>query len=269
MSCSKKGDSSAFRPQSLVEAKMTMAKCGYDIIDIVLSKINTVEDIEHNLFYEIKVSDYADLLGLKHSKNAYRKMARACESMQGKGFELYRDRVGKKKKFYVWFPSIDYDEERQSVILELHKDTKAMLVDAKRNKESITYYTLRYVLPMKSQYSKRIYYMCKEWTSTGKRFDLIDDLRLKLDIPKSYRYGMIKKSVFDKAVEEINELSDLTISYTETYEKGRGGAKVVGITWTIKEKKTVSKKNTISKKNKFNKFEQNDYDFAEIEKLAL
>lgn len=273
-----KGDKNAFRPMSIVEAKMTMIKAGYDIIDIVLSKINAVEDEEDNLFYEIKVSDYAELLGLKHSKNAYRKMAQACESMQGKGFELYRDRSGGKKKFYVWFPSIDYDDERQSVILELHKDTKAMLVEAKRKREPITYYGLRYVLPMKSQYSKRIYYMCKEFTKSGKRYDALDDLRIKLDIPASYRYGMIKKNVFEKAVEEINSLSDITVSFNEAIEKGRGGSKVVGITWNIKIKNTMkAEKTAISKslnvekkrcKNKFNDFEQNDYDFAAIEQLT-
>lgn len=268
----KKENSTAFKPQSIIEAKMTMPKAGYDIIDIVLAKMNTMEDDESNLIYEIKVADYANLLGLKHGKNAYRKMAQACETMQGKGFEIYRDANGRKKRFYVWFPMIDYDEDRQSVVLELHRDTKKMLLDAKQNNESLTYYGLRYVLPMKSQYSKRIYYMCKEWTSTGKRFDTIDDFRAKLEIPKSYKYGMIKKSILDKSVEEINNTSDIEISYSETFEKGRGGAKVVGLTWTVKEKNKdhkSDKKKVVKTNNSFNAFEKTDYNMEEIEKMVL
>lgn len=276
----------AFRPQNLVEAKMSLDKAGYDLIDIVLGIINEEPETDYsNLRYEIRVADYANLMGLKHTKNVYRKMAQACEVMEDKGFDLYQSKDAKKHKHYTWFPMIDYDEERQSIILEVHRDTKAMLVSAKINKEPITYYGLRYVLPMKSQYAKRIYYMCKEWVNSEnqRRFDTVEDLRQKLDVPQSYRYGMFKKSVLDKAVAEINELSDIEVTYSETYEKGRGGTKVVGLVWDINKKaiaessqnrrteqaKESFAENRKQSKNRFNNFEQQRYDIAELEQQLL
>lgn len=265
----------AFRPQNLVEAKMSLDnKAGYDLIDIVLCIINEEPETDYtNLSYEIKVADYAKLMGLKHKKNAYRKMEQACEVMQDKGFDLYQSKNTKKHKHYTWFPMIDYDEERQSIILEVHRDTKAMLISAKINKEPITYYGLRYVLPMKSQYSKRIYYMCKEWLNSDDktRFDNVEDLKQKLDVPQSYRYGMFKKSVLDKAVAEINELSDIKIAYSEVFEKGRGGLKVSGIIWNIckkgesknqqiKQAKKSFQQNRNNSKNKFNDFKNQSTD---------
>ena len=91
---------------------------------------------------------------------------------------------------------------------------------------------------MRSQYSKRIYLMCREYISTGERFcDTNWNLFLeKLGIDNTYSYAKIKERILDKAKEEINTLSDITIDYLIEEKQVKGGKKPLKITFTLQKK---------------------------------
>lgn len=93
---------------------------------------------------------------------------------------------------------------------------------------------------MGSMYSKRLYIMFREWLKTGIRYDKVDMLRDKLQVPKSYIYGMFKQRILDTALKEINETTDIYVSYTEEKLPVRGGMKVTGLTFEIKKKECAT-----------------------------
>jgi plasmid replication initiation protein len=137
---------------------------------------------------------------------------------------------------YNWFSSIKYKDGVAT--LTLTPEIKEYLVEFKHSKEFRIFASLRYILPMKSRYSKRIYLMCREFIKSGIRFCDNDwvQFKNKLGIPKTYSTSMIKKQILDSAVEEINELSDITISYELIEEKSIGGKAATAIKFIISSK---------------------------------
>lgn len=102
-------------------------------------------------------------------------------------------------------------------------------------------YRLRYTMSMKSQYSIRLYSMLRDWQRSKNWTISIPDLRENLGaVEKSYSvFRDFRKRVLDVAVNEINERSDLQITY-QTILKGR---KATHIAFNIKlkpSKKTIT-----------------------------
>lgn len=83
-------------------------------------------------------------------------------------------------------------------------------------------YRLRYTKDMKSQYSIRMYSMLRDWLSKGKYTVSVEQLREDLGAnDSSYkRLDNFTRRVLDHAVNEINNVSDLNVTYTKV-KKGR------------------------------------------------
>lgn len=225
---------SVYRPRTFVEAVYELSKSENDIIDIILSQVGVEEDVDSNLEYQITVKDYVGYFGLDHEKNVYRKIKNAVSTIHTKTFSIYGD---KYKISYSWVQTALYLDNEGLVLVKLGEDFKKMLVDIKRNGGAAIFYSMKYSLPLKSQYSKRIYYMCLEWAKTSNvRMDNLEDLRKKLKVPESYNNGMFKKKVLDVAVSEINEITDLIINYSLIMESCRGGQCIKRIDWSIRKK---------------------------------
>lgn len=106
--------------------------------------------------------------------------------------------------------------------------------------EKFVAYGLYNVLAMKSQYSIRIYELIKSYSfQKTKTFD-IDELKVLLMVEnvKSYvNFKDFRRYVLEPAQKEINELTDIFITY-ETITKGR---KVVKIKFDIRTKDTTGR----------------------------
>lgn len=223
------------RPRTFVEASFALTKSENDILDIIMSMIGVEEDKDETLEYVINIKDYIHLFGLEHERNVYHKIRSACKSLHTKYFSIYTD--NESWSDYSWIQTATYIENQGMVKIKLAEDFKRMMVETKRWGGSSIFYSLRFALPMECQYSKRIYYMCLEWVNTTHmRFDNMDDLKRKLMIPKSYKNNTIKTQILDIAVQEINEKSDIMISYSTVLDKGRGGTYIKGIAWTCNRK---------------------------------
>jgi len=235
-------NSTSVIPRGIVEAKLKASQYQMDIIALLLAEIGKKSDIDDNLEYHLTVEQFAELKDLSNTHEACRVLRDyICgntnnndESMRHIGFELY---IGENEfHHYNWFDKISYKDGIATFTLT--PDIKKFLVDFKKNDKTRVYAKLRYVLPMKSVYSKRIYLMCRNFTTSGIRFCDTDwdVFKAKLQIPDSYRYLHIKKNVLDKAVEEINEISDITISYTISEKNVQRGKQPVAIRFYIQRK---------------------------------
>lgn len=222
----------AFKPRSLVEAKCRLKASENDIFDMLLSYINKDDDIADNLTYTLVIEDFKNKLGLKYAKNAYKKIRDGVGQLKGKTIDIWSD-DGARFESYVLFQTIKWNDGNGRITVKLGEDIKRMLVN---QKQSITYYEIRYTLPMNSRYSKRLYVMFKEWSlSPNKtRYDKVDDLREKLQVPPSYGYNKFKERVLEESIREINQSTDIFVTYKEKKISVRGGYKVDKLEFKIK-----------------------------------
>lgn len=225
------------RPEAIIEARFKLTKKQNDIVDMVFASI---ED-DGKLEYQIDVAKYGKLYNIKDRSNIYRDLKKAVTTFEGKGFSLStKDKKNKEHRIYFsWFSSIDYIDGESKIVLELGQKLKTLMLSAKK----ACFYQLKYSLNFHNIYSKRIYYYLKSFENsntdgTGWRVDNLDELRTKLECPKSYeRYADFKRFVLKPAYEEINGSSDITFEYEETKIKG----KVTNLKFYIKTNKSNTK----------------------------
>ena len=91
-----------------------------------------------------------------------------------------------------------------------------------------TSYAFLYTLPMRSVYSMRLYELLKSWATEqseyNERWEYIDVLKELLDVDYE-RYQDFRRFVLDKAINEINEYTDLNVSY-EPIKEGRNYTRI-------------------------------------------
>lgn len=229
-----KPSKNAFKPRSLVEARCCLKASENDVFDMILSYINRDNDIEENLTYTLVIDDFKDKFGLKYSKNAYKKIRDGVGQLKGKTIDIWSD-DGEKFESYVLFQTIKWNDGKGKITVKLGEDIKRLLI---QQKQSITYYEIRYTLPMSSRYSKRLYVMFKEWafSPSKTRYDRVEDLREKLQVPLSYGYNKFKQRILEESINEINGSTDIFVTFMEHKISVRGGYKVDGLTFQIKKK---------------------------------
>lgn len=229
-------------PKGVVESKLKASSYQMDIIAILLAEIGKATDKDENLEYSLSAEMFSNLkkdISQHEAAKVLRKyicgdLDSNDESMRHIGFEVWIDK--ENFRHYNWFEKIFY--ENGVATFYLTPDIKQFLVDFKKHDQMKIYAKLRYILPMRSRYSKRIYLMCREFIGSGTRFCDTDwDLfKEKLQIPSSYNYFKIKNNILESAKKEINELSDIEIDYSISETLDKGGQRPTAIKFTIKKK---------------------------------
>lgn len=240
-------------PAVLIEARMSyLTPNRLDVIHMLLAEIGKESDVDENLVYVLTAETYARLKDYK--LNGQTNVNKAYEVLKNKiwgdttrkdfgirstGYEIHTSEGW--GKWVNFFQSIEYIDGKGEVVLKVSEPFKEMLVEVKRQKGKKYFAALRYVMPMQSVYSKRLYMMCKEFENSGIRFTEKYDFSLfreKIGVPKTYRDSQIIDRVLEQAKREINIMSDIEIDY-ELFHKqgrGRGGKQISGVSFRIVKK---------------------------------
>lgn len=171
--------------------------------------------------FQIDVKKLAELFNLKLD-GLYTDIK---DSISKKFFkrELTLDIEGGKRKLCHWLDSLTYHDGESYLELEFSHNAMPLLSQLKGR---FTNYYLEKIAPMKSIYAVRIYEFCILEINRIKRNScelLIDVIALKtrLEIESKYKkYSNFKARILNKAKQEINKYSDLTINFEEI-KKGR------------------------------------------------
>ena len=169
----------------------------------------------------IHASRYAEAFGVTR-QTAYEVLIEAETSLFKRYFTFLDERDGKPVKSH-WVSQAKYLDNEAIIEIML---TPAVVqeitrIDAIEAKTLFTRFALEQVATMKSVYSVRLYELLNQWRQAKKvSFDL-DVFRGQLGVEDTEYKAMsdFKKRVLDLAVNEINEKSDLTVSY-EQVKKG-------------------------------------------------
>lgn len=105
--------------------------------------------------------------------------------------------------------------------------------------DNFTKYEIEQVSKLSSQYALRLYELLAQWRSKGKVTLALAELRFKFGLldDEYSRMSDLKKRVLDYALAEINQNTDLTVSY----EQHKQGRVITGFTFTIKIKTNPKK----------------------------
>ena len=109
-----------------------------------------------------------------------------------------------------WINKAWINKKAGIIKVRLDDDMKPYLLQLQAR---FTQYELFYTLAMRSQYSIRVYELLKSYEYKRIWIFDIDELKCLLSAEKYNRYPDFKRYVLDISVREINDLSDLNVSY--------------------------------------------------------
>jgi len=194
----------------------------------------------------------------------YTALEESINKLISRRIEIEQD--NKKKKLVTTFlSSCIYDNtgDESKIILRYDPNLKPYFIQLGKH---FTKYYLENILELNSFYAIRIYELCKQYETIKERTIEIKDLKEILDINDKYKkYNDFKKKVLEISEREINEKTDINISFEEI----KTGRKVTSIKFIIQSKtKEVKKKNIekeIEKKIKEQKKKLNEKTYIEQE----
>lgn len=166
-------------------------------------------------------------------QNAYVRMKEAEDTLFNRRFSFV-DSEGKLVKSR-WIQRVRYLDDEGAIEIVFTTDVVKGITRLDGAEEFFTQYLLSQTANLKSVYAVRLYELLTQWKTAGKTpvFELsLFRGQMGLDDSEYRDMSNFKKRVLDLAVNEINEKTDLTVSYTQE-KKGRV---IHGFKFVIKQK---------------------------------
>ncbi len=219
---------------NLIQARHRLSLEEIRLMDTIISFIQP-EDEDFKI-YKIPVSILKELYPTKR-KDIYDVVKRTIEGLLKKPIKIERvDEEGNREFFMANFIADgSYKEGKGYFEVSISARLKPYLLQLK---EFFTRIPLRYTYILRSSYSIRLYELLKQYEQTGFRVDYLPDLREMLGIESEEykRFEAFERIVLKRAIKEINEKTDLEVSY----KKKKTGRKITHIEFTIKTKPKAS-----------------------------
>lgn len=200
------GDLPLYISNKLIEAHFALPLGEQRILYAYISKLSK----EHIDFPELELSvkEFAQMLEVELN---YKTVRNRCKSLLERVVEIETEDewIG-----FQWFSLCRYKKKEGYIKLKIHDELKPHLLRLKRE---YTRLITKQVMQFRSVYSVRIYMLCKQYQTIGKRLVEVDELRRKLGIKAGEYtlYSNFKNRVLKQAEKEINEFSDIQIEFQE------------------------------------------------------
>lgn len=196
------------------------------------------KDIPFQLEYNFNIRDYCKVCGIDYDagKN-YTNVKATLKKLSDRSMWITFDSNPDEEILCRWFSKVRTNKKSGIAHVKLDEDIVPYLFDLG---QKFTQYQLFNILAMKSAFSVRIYELMKSYAFQKNKIFEIDELKhlLMVSDVKSYKdFSLFRAKVLEKAQEEINELTDLNISF-ESITKGR---KVVKIKFLIEQKNPIER----------------------------
>ena len=189
----------------------------------------------------ITASSYMNHFGTNRN-TAYQALKDACNNLFERQFSYIETNTKGNMEVVRsrWVSEIRYIDNEASVKLIFSPTVSPLITLLEKNFAS---YELEQVAQLNSKYAVRLYEVVIAWRSTGKTpMIAIDELRNRLGVlDNEYTVTAdFKRWALDKPIKQINEKTEINLSY----EQHKQGRKIVGFTFTIKQKSKPKKLKT-------------------------
>ena len=183
---------------------------------IILTMVSMIQPSDEDFKdYRISIKEFSEMLGLTGSTK-YTEIKEITKNLMSKSIEIPQADGG--WLLANWISSAEYKKGEGIIALSFSPKLRPYLLQLKQ----YTSYRLSNILSLSSSYSIRLYELLKKWSFLGKWESPVEEIREKLGaVTKSYLlYGNFKNKILLPAMKELNEHTDLSISFREI-KKGR------------------------------------------------
>ena len=181
---------------------------------------------EDNRCFYARVSDLQELFPIDKN-SAYAVVERAMLGINEKPLIFKK---GRKKYFWNWFSGFIYEEGTGEFEFRITPEIRPYLLGLK---DTFTKYRLGAVYQFRSAHTWKLYENLKKEAFTLTWSIGLDELKILLGIPGKYkRFSDFDMRILNPSIAEINDKSDLAVSYV----KRKRGRSVVGLVFQISER---------------------------------
>lgn len=198
------------------------------IIAYLISKIKPLDqDLQK---YEISIQDFCELCGINKSY-FYTEVKEIIDNLDSKSFWV---ETNEKIFKFRWFSEFEIIKGSGRINIVLNSNIKKYLIDLKQN---FTQYELYNILALKGKYSIRLYEWFKSYSFMHEKQIEIEKLKEILIAENYVNFKDFRNRVLVKSIDEINQYTDLEVSYN-TVNKGK---KVIALIFYIRFKKPLER----------------------------
>jgi plasmid replication initiation protein len=205
------------------------------ILLAIIEARETGKGVTHDTLLEVHASSYINQFHVeKHT--AYKVLREAAKTLFNR-YVTYHDinpNTGKDRSFHVrWVDKVGYEQDSGLVYLRFSQDVVPLIT---RLEENFTSYEIQQISNLSSAYAVRLYELLIKWRSVGQTpiFDLATFRKQVGVLENEYaQMSDFKKWVLHFAINQINEHTDITVSY----EQHKAGRIITGFTFSLKQKK--------------------------------
>ena len=202
---------------------------------LILTMISLIEPTDEDFKkYEISIRDLANILGLSENNNwVYQRIKATLKDIMKKTVELPSEEDKQDYTLVNWFNTADYISKEGKVKISFSPAFRPYLLQLK---SAYTVYQLSNILNLSSAYSIRLYELMKMNEKIGVLEIDHETLRVRIGaVHKTFsRYYEFKTKILEKALEELNETTELEIGFEEVRSSPRKIEKLV-FTISVKE----------------------------------
>ena len=225
---------------NLIEARYRLSLQEKRVVIWLASQVQKTDgDFKEHVLSIKKFAELTDVRG----DRLYSELQAITRRLMQRIISIYP--IGEDRLIQVaWLGAADYKFDKGTVSLSFHPHLQPFMLNLKNH---FTALNLSDLMGLQSVYSIRIFELIKQYESIGKREISLKDLREYCGIAddKYKKFSDFKKRIIESARKEINEKTDIFISY----EEEKISRKITSIRFYIK-------KNPEYKKTAFEKFQQ-------------
>ncbi len=210
----------------LQKGRFTLSLTEQRIILYTISQIKPTDEKFQE--YNLKIKDFFDICGIKEH-DSYSVIKKIMGELRDKSWWITMEdphAPGTECESKVnWFTVLRTNKKTGKFTIMFHPDMIPYLLELARQREEgkgyYTHYTFQYILPMRSQYSIRLYELLKSYQKNNMSWWFkVDELKRLLNCQSYKGFKDFRVRALDLAVKEVNEYSDIRIKY-ETEKDGR------------------------------------------------
>lgn len=198
---------------------------------------DSVRGIPYQLEYEFQITDYCKICGIDYDQGKnYNDIKNTFKKLRDRSMWMMKE-DNETEVTVAWMDRVWTNKRSGKIKVRVDEDLVPFLFELKKQ---FTQYELYNILAMKSGYSVRLYELMKSYEFQKQKSFELDELKkiFMVENVKSYSdFSLFRARVLEISVNEINELTDLSISW-EPIHKGR---KVVKVHFSINKKEAFER----------------------------
>lgn len=232
MSCQ---DLTVYKANGVIEASYRLTLNEQRVVLACIGQVNSAKKLLATDRFTLSAKDFSEVYSVS-SQAAYEALIDAAKSLYHRSLTIHypQNQSDLKKLETRWISSIGYAADSNGIVLRFSQDILPYLGQLKG---SFTRYKLEDIGKMSSTYAIRLYELLVQWLGEGSREIEIDWLKKQFQLDASYdRMNNFKARVLEPAIKDINEHSNLTVSWTQR----KAGRRVTHLIFTFSEKKPAT-----------------------------